>query len=410
MKYHTFFFRFFLVVFTLLLGTAFAGALSYAETRDESNPVIFAFVRADCGHCVEEKKFFSILTAEDSSLEIRFYDLAEEKNRALFAQVADRYVLVKGTPITMIFGTVVQGFESAETTGALFRELLKKGGENKTFEDVVGGGATVHDGVGATCTAEGTCSTAPPSYIVRIPIIGTQIDVGTWPLFALSAILGFIDGFNPCAMWVLVMFLMILAQAGSRKRMIQFAGLFIVAEAVMYYLILTVWITAWDFIALDRIVTPAVGALAVGSGAYFLYRFFTFKQECSIASINQQQSFANRAKALAGKPLTLAVALGILALAFSVNIFEFACSIGIPQTFTKIIELNAPHWLAWQGYMATYILMYMIDDMVVFGIAVYSIQKIGSTAGYAKWSSLIGGVLMLLLGILMILRPDLLVF
>lgn len=403
--------KFILQVFlflTLVMGGAgLAGVQSFADTApQEGGKVIFAFVRADCGHCAEEKKFFAELIQEDPSIEIRYYDLADEKNKQLFTRVADQYQLVKGTPITLIMGTLFQGFESAETTGTIFRELLKIEGENKSFEDIVNGGAELYGGSQETCSTESVCTDA---FSVRIPIIGTQVNVGSLPLFALSAVLGFIDGFNPCAMWVLVMFLLILSQVGSRKRMFQYAGLFILAEAIMYYLILSVWITAWDFIALDRIVTPAVGLLAFGSGAYFLYRFFTFKPECSIASLDQQQSFANRAKTLASKPLTLGVALGILGLAFSVNIFEFACSIGIPQTFTKIIELNAPSWLAWQGYMATYIGMYMIDDLAVFAIALYGIQKIHSASSYAKWSSLLGGALMILLGLLMILRPDLLV-
>ena len=59
-------------------------------------------------------------------------------------------------------------------------------------------------------------------------------------------------------------------QAGSRRRMFEFAGLFILAEAVMYYLILNVWFTAWDFVKLDKIVTPLVGLLALGSGIYFI--------------------------------------------------------------------------------------------------------------------------------------------
>lgn len=400
------------ILFALLavLSFTFFGIHAFAHAQEQERVLISAFVRDDCGHCAEEKKFLSRLISEEPLLEVRYYNLAEEKNKTLFTNIAARYALVKGTPITLVAGSIIQGFESAETTGETIRQLSAKAkaGENKTFEDIADGRATVFSGSGATCSTETVCP--DDSFVVRIPFIGAQIDVAAWPLFALSAILGFIDGFNPCALWVLIMFLLILSQVGSRKRMIQYVGLFIFAEAIMYYLILSVWMTAWDFIALDRIVTPAVGLLAIGSGIYFLYRFLTFKPECSIASISQQKTIAERVKTLAAKPLTFSVAIGILALAFSVNVFEFACSIGIPQTFTKIIELNALSWFGRQWYMATYILMYMIDDLIVFGIALYSIKKISATQGYARWSSLIGGLLMLLLGILMLFRPDLLVF
>lgn len=400
------------ILFVLLAAGAFAffGLHISAHAQEQERVLVSAFVRDDCGHCADEKKFLSQLASEEPALEVRYYNLAEEKNKTLFTDIAEHYALVKGTPITLIAGNLISGFESTQTTGETIRQLAAKAkaGENPTFEDIAEGGAVVFGGSGATCSTETVCP--DDSFVVRIPLIGAQIDVGAWPLFALSATLGFIDGFNPCALWVLVMFLLILSQVGSRKRMVQYAGLFIFAEAVMYYLILSVWMTAWDFIALDRIVTPAVGLLALGSGIYFLYRFLAFKPECSIASIEQQKTIADKVKTLAAKPFTFSVVAGILVLAFSVNVFEFACSIGIPQTFTKIIEMNALSWLGRQGYMATYILTYMVDDLIVFGIALYSIKKINATKGYARWSSLIGGLLMLLLGLLMLFRPDILVF
>jgi hypothetical protein len=89
--------------------------------------------------------------------------------------------------------------------------------------------------------------------------------------------------------------------------------------------------------------------------------------------------------------------------------FEFACSIGIPQAFTKILELQTFGWGTRQWYMFLYILMYMVDDLIVFGIALYSINKIGVVHKYSKWTTLLGGILMLLLGAIMLLKPELLI-
>ena len=109
--------------------------------------------------------------------------------------------------------------------------------------------------------------------------------------------------------------------------------------------------------------------------------------------------------------MTIAVALGVLALAFSVNIIEFACSIGIPQTFTKILDINYLTWAGKQFYNALYILMYMVDDLIVFGLALYSFEKVGlTTHKYTSASHFIGGLLMLILGLIMLLNPTLLVF
>ena len=87
-----------------------------------------------------------------------------------------------------------------------------------------------------------------------------------------------------------------------------------------------------------------------------------------------------------------------------------ACSIGIPQAFTKIVELNQLSWLPTQGLMMLYILAYMIDDFIVFGLALWGAEKLQLTTKYAKWTNLIGGVLMIALGILLIFLPSVLKF
>ena len=211
-------------------------------------------------------------------------------------------------------------------------------------------------------------------------------------------------------MWVLVTFLIVLAQVGSRHKMWQVAGLFILAEAIMYYLILNVWFTAWDFVGLDNLVTPLIGLVAIGGGLFFLYEWRTNHGTCTIISGKKREKTARRISEFVKKPLTLITALGIMALAFSVNVIEFACSIGIPQAFTKIIELNQPGFWLTQWYLALYILFYMIDDLIVFGIALYSFEKIGLTSKYSRWSNLIGGILMLILGLLLIFQRQWLIF
>ena len=400
---------------TFLLASVIVGVASVfliSATRAQEPATVSVFVREDCGHCRDEKEFLERLKEEMPQLDVRYYDVVEKTNAALFDRVTSRYQLVKGTPLTLVKGNLLQGFDTGKTTGKVIRRLIEGEGEDKTFEEIADGGAQVADilGLGAVC-ADGTeCGIDAPQALVRIPLIGKEINVGTFSLASLSAVLGFVDGFNPCALWVLLMFLIILSQAGSRKRMFQYAGLFIFAEAVMYYLILNVWFTAWDFVKLDRIVTPLVGALALVSGVYFTYKFATYKETCDITSPEQKQSLQARAKLLASKPMTIGVALGIIGLALSVNIFEFACSIGIPQTFTKLLELNQLSTLARQAYMGFYILMYMVDDFLVFGLALYSIDKIGITHKYSKWSTLVGGILMLALGAIMLIKPELLVF
>ncbi|NCS72062.1 MAG: glutaredoxin [Candidatus Magasanikbacteria bacterium] len=407
------FFSFLFLSIFLLPSVALAEDTPLDTLAAEQGPVISMFMRDDCRHCKDAEAFLEDFLVERPDVRVVYYNLDEQANKDNFDAVTTQYDMVKGTPVTLINGVLIQGFGTAETTGEVFRELVDRDLHTVTFDDVVNGEAVeVFNGTTETevCTEEGCDVSEKISYKITIPIIGTVVDVGGFSLSALSLILGLVDGFNPCAMWVLVMFLFVLSQAGSRKRMFQYAGLFIVAEAVMYYLILNVWFTAWDFIELNKYVTPGVGLLALGSGIYFIYKFYTYSPVCKVASIDQQKKMSDKVKELAKKPLTLGVAFGILALAFSVNIFEFACSIGIPQTYTKILELNFLTFWETQWYMFLYIIMYMFDDIIVFGIGIYALEKISMVHKYSKWSTLVGGILMLLLGFVMLFNPEFLVF
>jgi uncharacterized protein (UPF0333 family) len=190
----------------------------------------------------------------------------------------------------------------------------------------------------------------------------------------------------------------------------QLVGIFIVAEAIMYYLILNVWFTAWDFVGLDAIITPLVGAVAVGAGLFFLNEWRKGDTSCKVGNAESKKRTVNRIKKLATSEMTIATIIGAIFLAFSVNIIEFACSIGIPQAFTKIIEINPIAFGYKQFLMFLYILMYMIDDVIIFGIALYSFEKIGITTKYTNFSHCVGGFLMLILGLLLIFYPEALVF
>jgi len=377
---------------------------------------IEVFERDTCGHCKDEKEFLNQLQKERGDLIVVFHNIREDIHKEHFRQLAELEGIPKVTPITIIDGVILQGFDTERTTGKKIRALVEqaKGKPQYTFEEfIAAGGSRAIETAGATCDIEGEeigCGIETVDYWVTIPFIG-PVNVAKYSLPVLSFVLGFVDGFNPCAMWVLVLFLTILMEAGSRKRMFQMAGIFIFAEAVMYYLILNVWMTAWDFVGLDEIVTPIVGTVAVAAGLFFLYQFYKADTTCKVGSLESKRKTTEKIKHYATAPMTIVTFLGILALAFSVNIIEFACSVGIPQTFTKILDLNYLTWAGKQIYNAIYILMYMIDDIVIFAIALYSFDRIGlTTHKYTRASHLIGGTLMVVLGLILLIKPTLLVF
>jgi len=52
----------------------------------------------------------------------------------------------------------------------------------------------------------------------------------------------------------------------------------------------------------------------------------------------------------------------------------------------------------------------MVDDIVVFAIAMITLQAVGIQSKYARLSRLIGGILMLIIGALLLFKPEILMF
>jgi glutaredoxin/uncharacterized protein (UPF0333 family) len=388
----------------------FAFVPHIAEAVSEETVPLLVFGRDSCGYC---KELFTWLETTDMSYV--YYNVTDDPEAAeLFSSLADKHELTRVTPIVVVGERVVVGFNGPETTGKALREAYDaaQSGTIRTIDDHLDRAPVQSGLVGAGCT-DVSCSAASASFVFDLPVVG-MIDLETLSLFSLSALLGVIDGFNPCAMWVLVTFCVLLSQAGSRRKMIFLAGLFMLAEGIMYNLILNVWYQTWDWVALDQIVTPLVGFLALGGGTFFLWRWYKNRDAalvCDVTDLETQGKVIAKFKAIANQPITVVSVISIIAIAFSVNVIEFACSIGIPQAYTKILEMNMLTFMERQFYIMVYTLGYMFDDVIVFGLAIWGYSKLQALGGkYANYSLLIGGILMLLLGAFLVFDPGALVW
>lgn len=383
-----------------------------AMAASAAGPVVdvVAFVREGCVHCEAEEEFLRALQKDSGDIAVQLYRLENEKDRVAWEDFTARLSLPKVTPITVIGRSYLIGFDSPKTTGNDIRALIGRARQTDASTDLMGEDLTGFSEAQAACDEGGLIPCrADSSVSVSVPLLG-RLDTTKYPLVVLSAILGFFDGFNPCAMWVLVSFLIILLQAGSRRRMLLFAGTFVVAEAIMYTLILTVWYKTWDFVRLDQVVTPIVGVVAIAGGALFLNEWRKKEMACKITDPPRRRKTMQKLQELATSRFTIITFLAILGIAFSVNIIEFACSIGIPQAFTKILELNQLSRIQTAGLIVLYIFFYMIDDFIVFVIALIGADTLSITTKYSKQSNLIGGIVMIILGVLLLWKPQMLLF
>jgi len=413
----------FFALMIVIFGIFCISQIGYSAGNSQVKKVkIEYFGRKDCKNCANLEKFLKELSAKRDDFEYVEHKIDKSREeKAFFDETTSKLKLVKGTPIIYIDGHIIQGFNTADTTGKEIESLINSAkAKDKILtlkEYLESGQAGNVSSNGAVCTGDTVCEVpgltkgAENQVLVNIPIINKTVDLTNYSLFTMSLILGTIDGFNPCAMWVLVLFLTALIAVGNKIKMFRVAGLFIFAEAAMYFFILNAWIYAWDFVGLDKWVTPLVGIIGIAGGIFFIRNYLKKGDtlECEVTDFEQRAKISKKIKDIANKPFTLLTALAIIGLALSVNVIEFACSVGIPQTYTKILQINeVPFWTR-QFYTFIYIIGYMVDDIIVFGFALMSINKLQLTTKYSKWVNLFGGILMIILGLIMLIKPSLLI-
>lgn len=228
----------------------------------------------------------------------------------------------------------------------------------------------------------------------------------------ISALIGFVDGFNPCAMWVLIFLISMLFNMKDRKKMWTLGIVFLVISALVYMAFMT-GILALANSSVGSLFKYVIALVALIGGTINLVSFkksLKSNTGCQVTDKKKKKKIMDRIKDIVSEKHFVISIIGIMLLAISVNLVELACSAGLPAMFIEILSLNNLSKLEYSLYMLIYMLMFMIDDIVVFIIAMTSLKLTGISNKYTKYSHLVGGIIMILIGILMIFKQDWLMF
>jgi len=186
---------------------------------------------------------------------------------------------------------------------------------------------------------------------------------------------------------------------------------FLAASAFVYFMFMAAWLHLFLFIGFVIWVRIAIGIVALWAGYYNLKEYFTNPAGgCKVTGEEKRRQIFDSLKKIIQEKNFLVGLVGLIALAFAVNMVELICSAGLPVVYTQILAAaNLPIWL-YYSYLLLYIFIFMLDDLIVFFVAMYTLQLTGISSKYSRASHLIGGAIMLLLGILLILKPEWLMF
>ncbi len=408
----------------------FTGSVQVEDSPTPANPVVINFFYSlSCPHCAEEASFIQSLAEDNERVELRAFEISQNQaNAFLLGKIGQKLgTPVGGVPFTVIGSETFIGYQDDQTTGQEIQQVVEGCLANFTqgCEDQVEPLLSNEPAPAVTPVAEPSktdqpASTAQPidpidqehklNQELKLPFVG-QVRIKDLSLPLLTFLVALLDGFNPCAMWVLVFLISLLLGMKNRRRMWLLGSAFILTSGVVYFLFLSAWLNLFLFLGFVFWVRVIVALVALGAGIYCLYDFMTNKNAaCKVTQPKKRKRVFDRLKALVKKENLWAALIGIILLAVAVNMVELVCSAGLPAVFTQVLSLsNLTRW-QYYAYLIFYVLIFMLDDLMVFVAAMVTLKLTGLESRYARYSRLVGGILMLIIGLLLIFKPEWLMF
>ena len=342
--------------------------------RASPTPVLEVFVREGCPHCTAAKAFLPELQQAHPQLRVRLRSLNHDPGALpdLLNHSQRAGIGAPGVPTFVMGDQVLVGFDDAEGMGRQLHALVQRQGGSS---DAIRAG----------------------------PFSLSAARLGL-PLFTVA--LGLLDGFNPCAMWVLLFLLALLVHWRNRRRMALVAGTFVLVSGAVYFAFMAAWLNVFLAVGLSHGLRVSLGAVALLIGAVNL-REIGRRGEAFTLSIpaSAKPGLYARMRAVIQSQGLLAALVGVTALAVVVNAVELLCTAGIPALYTAVLSQQNLPALAQYGYLGLYIVGYIADDALMVGVAVMALSSNRLSERTGRWLKLLSGVVMLALGLVLLLRP-----
>lgn len=416
----------FLIVFAVFL------LLPVGAKADEKVINIHLFYGNGCPHCAAEEEFLSDYLKDRTDVKLYKYEIwYDSHNQELLSKVQKEMGTTNknGVPFTVIGKKTIVGYADGVTDEQIkdainyylnndYRdyagEITGKVKKTEVKEDTIKDESKTEDKKENKIEkADDTKDSDQTDENVTVPVLG-KINAKKVSLPILAVVLGFVDGFNPCAMWILIFLITMLFNMKDRKKMWILGLTFILTSGIVYLMFMLAWLNLATFISKIAFIRLLIAVIALVVGLINIYKYIdSLKKKdegCDVVDKKDRKKIMEKIISITHEKKFIIALLGIMVLAASVNIIELMCSIGIPLLFTQILAMNNLSTFSYMIYMFIYIFFFLIDDIVIFVISMVTLKVTGLSTKYTKYSHLIGGIIMLIIGLLLIIKPELLMF
>ncbi len=394
------------ILYIVICLLAFIPSVIFASEKELN---IYLFYGKGCPHCAAEEKFLNEYLNKEKNVKLHKYEIWYDSENAKKYNEVNKILNENSNaiPYLVIGNNVISGYTEDITDDEIKNTINFY--KNQTYKDKVG----IYLGI----VDEDDANDEDVKYSskkVNIPILG-KVDAKKVSISLSAIIIGLVDGFNPCAMWILIFLISMLLGMKNKKRMWALGITFLVSSALVYFLFLISWLNLAVFLNKIIYIRVAISAVAIIFGAYQLVKFtetiFNQKDDgCEVVDSKNRKKIIKSIKKIVKEKSFILALLGIILLAASVNIIELLCSLGLPVMFSEILAINDISKTGQILYSLLYVFFFLLDDIIIFIIAMKTFEIKAISNKYGKYSHLIGGLIMLVIGLLMVLKPEWLMF
>jgi glutaredoxin len=387
-----------------MLGVAFLPTSGLSSDL-ELKPDLEVFVREDCPHCTAAKAFLVELKTQRPKLEISIRDV--QRDPSALARLNDLAARLNvhpvGVPAFYVAEELLVGYRDAATTGARIIRLLDR---YRVPEPRSAPSDACRPA--RPCDERATGVSTGAEDRIEVPWLG-PLNVREVGLPMFTVLIGLLDGFNPCAMWVLLFLLSLLVTLRDRVKMAAVAGTFVLISGVVYFAFMAAWLNVFLIIGFSRTIQVLLGCIALVIGTVHIKDFFASGSGISFSipesakpGLYAKMRGVLNARSLAG------MLVGVATLALLVNAVELLCTAGLPALYTHVLTLQGLSGSEYYAYLVLYNLAYILDDGLMVAVAVLTLSRYKLQEREGRWLKLGGGAVMAALGLILLVRPGLL--
>lgn len=377
------------LVFALLAAVLLGlGWTRLARAQSTDHPVVLTMFWGDgCSHCAQAKPFLEGLKEKYSTLELNFYEVwYNADNQKLMQQMAEKL-----------------GFKATGVPTIIIGDKYWVGFSDEIGQDI--------ENTIQTCAAQGCSDAASPvdqSDVITVPLLG-NVNLKDQSLFVSTLLISFVDGVNPCSVWVLTMLLAITLHTGSRKKIFIIGLIFLTVTAGVYALFITGLFTVLKIVSFLGWIQVVVALVSLLFAIVNIKDYFWYKEGISFTIDDSKKPgiYQRMRKVMDASDSFWGLAGATVVLAAGVSLVEFSCTAGFPVLWTNMLTAQKVTPLLFVALLLVYMLVYQLDEMAFFFTAVFSLKASKIEEKHGRIIKLIGGMLMLTLAIVMLVKPSL---